>query len=168
MAVEMKSVGVVVSILLLGAGCDPGWSYHVADSPVGMSRQSDDRGGVSMRTKAGLSTGSLDVEIDVTNGGTDPVVIHEGPFRVLDSSRRPLAWYWGQPSARPCEQRQEKLVTLDRGQSCTIRGRFVVHPNAGVFAGRNTDLKTLTVIVDGLVRGAVPIASSTVLEWDLN
>lgn len=162
----MKTVGVVVSVLLFGPGCDPGWSYHVADSPVGMTRQSDDHGAVSIRTRAGLFTGSLDVEINITNGGTDAVVVHEGPFRVLDASRRPLPWYWRQPPARPCEQRQEKLVTLDRGQSCTVRGRFVVHPNAGVLGGRNTDLKTLTVVVDGLVRGGLPIASSTVLEWD--
>ena len=164
----MKAVVVLVSVLMFGAGCDPGWSYHVADLPIGTTRQSDDRGAVSMRTRAGLSTGSLDVEIDITNGGADAVVIHEGPFQVLDSSSRPLAWYWGQPAARPCEERQEKIVTLDRGRSCTIRGRFVVHPNAGVFGGRNRDLKTLTVIVNGLVRGGIPISSSTVLEWDLN
>jgi len=162
----MKSIGVLVSILMFGAGCDPGWSYHVADSPVGMIRQSDDRGAVSMRTRAGLSTGSLDVEVDITNGGADVLVIHEDPFRVLDSSRRPLAWYWGHPPGRPCEEREEKVVTLDRGQSCTIRGRFVVHPNASVFGGRNADLKTLTVVVDGLVKGGAPSARSTVLEWD--
>lgn len=162
----MRPVGAVMFILMFGAGCDPGWSYHIADLPVGMTRQSDDSGAVSMRTRAGLSTGSLDVEIDITNGGSDVLVIHEDPFRVLDSSRRPLAWYWGHPAGRPCEERQERIVTLDGGQSCTIRGRFVVHPNAGVLGGRNTDLKTLTVVVDGLAKGGVPIAPSTVLEWD--
>ena len=162
----MKSIGVVAFILIFGAGCDPGWSYHVPDSPVGMTRPSDDPRGISMRTRAGLSTGSLDVEIDVTNSGPGVLAIHEDPFRVLDSSSRPFAWYWGHPAAKPCEDRREKVVALDRGQSCTIRGRFLVHPNASVFGGRNTDLKILTVIVDGLARGGAPIASSAVLEWD--
>ncbi len=91
-----------------------------------------------MRTRAGLSTGSLDVEIQITNSDGRALIVHRDPFRVLDSSHLPLAWYWGHPPGKPCEGRQQEVVTLDRGQSCTMRGRFRVRPNAGVFGGRNT------------------------------
>lgn len=155
----------VTYVLSAGAACDPGWSYHVPDSPVGAGPPNGN-GTISMRTRAGLSTGSLDVEIELTNSDTDVLTVREDAFRVLDSSRRPLAWYSGHPPVRPCEGRQEKVVQLKRNQSCTMRGRFSARPNANVFGGRNADLKTLTVIVDGLTKGDEPLAASAVLEWD--
>jgi hypothetical protein len=162
----MRRIIVVVSALIMGTACDPGWSYHVPDASVGTPRAPDARGAISMQTRAELFTGSLDVEIELTNRGGGALVVHEARFRVLDSSHRPLPWYWGHPPDKPCEAREQAVVTLDRGQSCTMRGRFLVRPNAGVFGGRNMNLKTLTVVVDGLVRGSAPVEGSEVLEWD--
>lgn len=166
MPFRMRSIVLVTCALSFGAACDPGWSYHVPDSLVGVTRAPNGDGTISMRTRAGLSTGSLDVEIDLTNGDTGPLIVREDAFRVLDSSRRPLGWYSGHPPPKPCEDRQEKIVELESGDSCTMRGRFSVHPNVNVFGSRNTDLKTLTVIVDGLTKRGGPVATSAVLEWD--
>lgn len=162
----MRRIVVVTCILVFSSACDPGWSYHVPDPPAGVNRQSDSYRGISMRTTAGLFTGSLDVDVELTNVGAGPLVVQEDPFRVLDSSHRPLPWYGGQPPAKPCEDRPQKAVTLGSGESCRIRARFLVRPNADVFGRRNADLRTITVIVDGLERGGVRVASSTVLEWD--
>src|SRR4051812_9717742 len=117
----MRLIVVVASTMLIGA-CDPGWSYHVPDSRVGSTRAPEDRGAISMQTRAGLSTGSLDVEIELTNRDGGALIVHGDPFRVLDSSHRPLPWYWGHPPQKPCEAREQAVVTLDRGQSCTMRG----------------------------------------------
>jgi len=65
-----------------------------------------------------------------------------------------------------CENVKEKIVVLDRAQVCTMRGNFQVHPNAGVFGGRNKDLRTLSVVIDSLARGGAPVSRSATLEWN--
>ena len=157
---------VLASALVFAVGCDPGWGYHVPDPPLGTRESLRDRGEIGLRVWGRLSTGMLGVEIEVTNGAFVPLVVREDPFRVLDASRRPLPWYRGRPPAEPCENVKQKIVALDRAQVCTMRGTFQVHPNAGILGGRNTNLSTLTVVIDGLMKGGAPISRSATLEWD--
>ena len=157
---------VLVSALVGAVGCDPGWEYHVPDPPLGTPEASRDQGEIGLRVRGGLSTGMLSVEIEVTNGASIPLIVREDAFRVLDASRRPLPWYWGRPPAQPCENVKQEIVALDQAQVCTMRGNFQVHPNAGIFGGRNTTLRTLTVVIDGLARDGAPISRSAALEWD--
>jgi len=108
----------------------------------------------------------LSVEIVVTNAGSVPLSVRAGGFRVLDASGRPLPWYRGHPPGQPCEGAKQEIVTLDRSQVCAMRENFQVRPNAGVLGGRNRDLRTLTVVIDGLARGGAPITRSATLEWN--
>jgi hypothetical protein len=159
-------VVLVVGMLVLESACDPGWGYHVSDSRLGAANSPARSEEIALVARGGLATSMLSVEIDVTNNGSGLLAVREGPFRVLDALNRPLPWYWGGPPARACENRGEKVVTLDRAQVCSTRGDFKVNPTAGPFGRRNTDLKTLTVVVDGLMRGNAPVPSSVTLDWN--
>jgi len=88
---------VLAGALMFAVGCDPGWAYHVADRSPGALAVLRDQGEVGLLVRAGLSTGMLSVEIDVTNDASVPLVVREAAFRVLDASGRPLPWYWGHP-----------------------------------------------------------------------
>lgn len=150
--------------LLLSVGCfDPGWSYHVPDPPLGTTQPKDDRREIALRVRGTLSTSVLSVEIALTNVGSVPLVVREGPFRVLDASHRPLPWHSGRPRAEPCEDARQKVVTLDPAQVCTMRENFKVNPSV---LGGNSDLKTLTVVVDGLEVNGAPVSRSVMLERD--
>lgn len=157
---------VLAGALMFAVGCDPGWAYHVPYRSPGAPEVSRDQGGVGLLVRARLSTGMLSVEIGVTNDASVPLLVREAAFRVLDASGRPLPWYWGRPPTQPCDEVKQNVVRLDRGQVCTMRETFQVHPNAGIVGGRNKTLRTLTVVVDGLARSDVPISRSATLEWD--
>ena len=163
----MKRVVFVACAVIVGASCDPGWRYHVPDRPDGVTRGGDARGSISMRTKGELAITALYVEVAVTNLDAGVLVVHENPFHVLDARGRPLPWYAGHPPARPCEEQPQTVVPLGRGEPCTMRGRFLVRPTDDSLGWHpNPDLKTLTVILDGLERGGVRLASSAILAWN--
>lgn len=162
----MRSIVVGAGALVFAVACDPAWRYHVAASPPSAILPSEGPGAISMRTKAELVVGRIDVEIEITNSDEGALIVRKDPFRVVDSAQGPLAWYAGQAPDKPCQGRPEEFVTLVRGQSCTMRGRFEAHPMAGMFGGRKKNLDRLTVIVDGLARGGRPVARSVVLESD--
>lgn len=156
----------LVGALIFAAGCDPGWSYHISHPRLGVADSSRDQGEIGLLFRGGLSTGMLSVDIELTNGASAPLMIHEDAFRVLDAGGHSLPWYWGRPPTQPCENVARALVRLDRAEVCIMRGNFQVRPNGGIFGGRNTSLKTLTIVIDGLARNGVPIVRSASLEWD--
>ncbi|HET6281015.1 MAG TPA: hypothetical protein VFH73_08615, partial [Polyangia bacterium] len=86
---------VLACALLFAIGCDPGWNYHVPDPRPGAPQSSRDQEEIGLLISGGLSTGMLSVDIKVTNSTSVPLIVREDPFRVLDASHRPLAWYWG-------------------------------------------------------------------------
>jgi hypothetical protein len=151
--------------ILFAVGCDPGWNYHVPDPRPGAP---DSMGGreIGLRVEGSLFTSELGVQIELTNRGSFPLIVREDPFRVLDASHRPLPWYRGRPPTEPCENLKQKIVVLDPGKVCILRGNFEVRPNAGFFGGRNTDLRNLTVVVDGLKKAGLTASRSVILEWE--
>jgi hypothetical protein len=146
-------------------GCDPGWSYHVPDPMPGPAK-ANAGDGLSIHAEGRLFSSSLWVDLDVRNDDPNPLAFTEAPFRVLDSARQVLPWRQGQPPAKPCSNHDERLVILKRGDDCRLQGAFEVRPLSGIFFGRNDDLKTVTVIVDGIAREGKPISRSVVLGWD--
>jgi hypothetical protein len=158
----------LVTVLTTGgmsAACDPGWSYHVPDSKSLASGPQADQG-VSIWARGELFTGSLTVDVYLTNRDADLLVLSGVRFQVLDTSHRALPRYGDRPSSEPGMSPDQAAVTLGPGQGYTMRGMFRVHPNSSLFGSRNTELKTLTVVVDGLTKRGEPISRSILLEWD--
>jgi hypothetical protein len=155
----------LLSLLVCVAGCDPGWNYHVPDLPPERADRTSAELGISVVAQGGLFTSSLWVDVDVRNDDSVPLVVGATPFRVLDAARRPLPWHRGHATAQPCDTRTQGAVTLANGDVCKMRGAFEVRALSAPFR-RNQDLRTLTIVIDGLTRGRTPISRSVVLEWD--
>jgi len=155
----MRPLAIAVSLLV--AGCDPGWTYHVATDqmpPVPTAPTPADSAPLSLElVEARLSSLGLHIRVAIPNASTHGLTLESTSLRVLDRDGGPLPLTLvggcaiGYPKAH--------LST------CSPWGDFSVHPTTGLFRP-NPTLQELTVHVEATTRVGKHVTLTLPLTWD--
>ncbi|HUJ67869.1 MAG TPA: hypothetical protein VLW86_00005, partial [Syntrophorhabdales bacterium] len=95
---ELKKIAFVMLLVLIVAGCDPGWHYGThgmggnQDHGEPMWRSSDQS--VEGRARASLFSMGLTVEVEIVNRGSSSVSVDPKLLRVLDAKGMELSREW--------------------------------------------------------------------------
>src|SRR5437879_5469008 len=113
-----------IAISLLVAGCDPGWTYHVASdraSAVPTAPALGDSAHLSVElVEASLFAGGLHIRVAIPNAPTHGLTLDSASLRVLDREGRPLP----RTLAGGCAIGYPKAHL----STCSPWGDFSVHP----------------------------------------
>jgi len=156
---RMRSLLPIV-ILVLAAGCDPGWTYHERAPRTSTNttvRTPAELDTFSLRLReAWLFAGAFHLRATVVNTSGQPRPLDSASLQVLDGQGNPLkpvtvgGCAIGYPTARL--------------SSCSPEGYFSVRSTTG-FYRRNPVLQELTVRVEGVTRAGRHVALTLPLEW---
>jgi hypothetical protein len=150
------------AFVILGAlaACDPGGSYHV---PGGKEVMADGRrfdivgpSNTSLRANAHWFTGSVDIELAITNTGTTALLVEPDKLRLADRVG-PLQFV--RQRLRCNDQEAHDSVTLKPGETCDASGSFSVHVD-------RDRLSSLTLDLDGVTREGVSVPVLVKFELD--
>src|ERR1051325_6691398 len=150
-----------MAVSLLVAGCDPGWTYHVATDrmpSVPTTSRLADSAHLSLElVEARLFAGGLHIRVAIPNASTHGFTLDSASLRVLDRQSRSLpptlvgGCAIGSPKAH--------LST------CSPWGDFSVHPTTRFFRP-NPTLQELTVRVEATTQVGKHLTLTLPLTWD--
>src|SRR4051794_39629721 len=85
--IVMKSVLCVWLLVIVGSGCDPGWSYRVSSEPIVRDAAQPYHVG---RISVDMFAGRISVDVDIRNVGKDPLEVDPRLLRLLDAQGRQI------------------------------------------------------------------------------
>ena len=155
---------VLASVALVA--CDPGWGYAVASGNGirDLSRRYVFPGpsATSIVTYAWVFAGHLRAQLEIKNTGADRLQIDPARFHVLDSAGAVMPVL---PQTGPvrCKGRQEEaLVFLNQNERCAMDLWIPIHNST---FGRNAKYRQITLVHDGVARGASAVPIRIVQDW---
>ena len=152
-------LGMAVSLLV--AGCDPGWTYHVATDQmptVQAAATLADSAHLSLElVQAWLFAGGLHIRVTIPNASTHGLTLDSASLQVLDRQGGPLP----RTLVGGCAIGYPKAHL----STCSPWGDFSVHPTTG-FVRPNPTLQELTVRVEATTRVGKHVTLTLPLTWD--
>ena len=155
----MRALGIAVSLLV--AGCDPGWTYHVATDrmpSVPTTPTLADSAPLALELlEARLFALGLHIRVAIPNASTHGLTLDSASLGVLDREGRPLS----RTLVGGC------AIGYPRAHlsTCSPWGDFSVHPTTGLFRP-NPTLQELTVRVEATTGMGKPVTLKLPLTWD--
>ena len=158
----MATFVLLVASLLITAGCDPGWRYHVLGAQiVDRSGYRLESHGIGVTIHGSLLSADISIDLELTNLDAGPLSIDTNLVRAVDargSSLRMIEWY------RVPESISTMPVVLGFGETSRVQRTFAANAFAGL--RRNPNLRVITLFIDGITRGGQPIPFQATLEWE--
>jgi hypothetical protein len=151
-----------MTVLLLAAGCDPGWTYHVQNPRMARTHTasglSDSENLSLLLLDAHLFAMGLHIRTTVVNASGQLVPLDSASVKVFDRSGQMLTVN----RVAGCDVG----APMSRLQSCSPEAYVSVTPLTVLFRP-NPALQRLTVRVEGVTRSGRHVTICLPLEWDL-
>lgn len=143
---RLASAACFVALAVSVVACDPFWTYHARSGHAVQSdglRYDIPSENPKVRVHAFLFLNELQVELTLTNEGTQPLTLVAAELQASDARRVPLSSR--APGRWSCAMTDNVLV-ITPGAACTVARTFTVEPHDGCFpSGANPDLAQISV-----------------------